>query len=399
MKSILVLTNIYPCSDLPKGYTPVVHYFVREWVKMGYNIRVINYDVNFPSLYYKLTRCINNRIASKTGSVVKKSATKDKIYQLEGVNVYRISVKKLIPHSLCSNKEIDKAYKKSIEYLKNESFLPDIVISHWANPCVLLMSMFKEKFKVPTCYVAHGVNELCVFGPKTQKLLESIDIIGCRSEHIKKGIKLKYKTDIPMFNCYSGIPEEYVNVDKIKNINDIRNFIYVGTLIKRKYPATIIPALKRAYHNEKFIMNYVGEGNEREAILKISQSNGVAENIVLHGRLQRNQVVELLDKNEVFIMISKNETFGLVYLEAMARGCITIASRNEGFDGIIQDGVNGFLCEAGNSDELYNVICKIRSLSKEKIQKISTNAQYTAHNLTDTNAANMYLKNLNKLLQ
>lgn len=398
MKSILVLTNIYPCSDLPKGYTPVVHYFVREWVKMGYNIRVINYDVNFPSLYYKLTRCINNRIASKTGSVVKKTATKDKIYQLEGVNVYRISLKKLIPHSLCSSKEINKAYKKSIEYLKNESFFPDIVISHWANPCVLLMSMFKDKFKVPTCYVAHGVNELSVYGSKTQKLLESIDIIGCRSEHIKIGFKLKYKTDIPIFNCYSGIPEEYVNVDKIKEINDISNFIYVGTLIKRKYPANIIPALKRAYHNEKFIMNYVGEGKEKEAILKISKSNGVSENIVLHGRLQRNQVVELLDKNEVFIMISKNETYGLVYLEAMARGCITIASRNEGFDGIIQDGYNGFLCEAGNSDELYSVICKIRSLSKETIQEISTNAQHTARNLTDTKAANMYLENINKLL-
>ena len=399
MKNILVLTNIYPSSDLPKEYTPVVHYFVREWVKMGYNIRVINYDVNFPSFYYKLTKCINNIIASKTGSVIKKAATKDKIYQLEGVNVYRISVKKLIPHSLCSSKEVYTAYKKSIEYLKNESFLPDIVISHWANPCVLLMSMFKEKFKVPTCYVAHVANELSVYGSKTQKLLESIDIIGCRSEYIKKEFKLRYKTNLPMFNCYSGIPEEYVNIDKIKNINDIRNFIYVGTLIKRKYPATIIPALKRAYHNEKFIMNYVGEGNEKEAILKISQSNGVAENIVLHGRLQRNQVVELLDKNEVFIMISKNETFGLVYLEAMARGCITIASRKEGFDGIIKDGVNGFLCEAGNSDELYNVICKIRSLSKEKIQEISTNAQYTARNLTDTKAANMYLENLINLLR
>ena len=38
-------------------------------------------------------------------------------------------------------------------------------------------------------------------------------------------------------------------------------------------------------------------------------------------------------------MISSSETFGLVYLEAMAAGCITIASRDEGFDGIIKDGV------------------------------------------------------------
>ncbi len=36
-------------------------------------------------------------------------------------------------------------------------------------------------------------------------------------------------------------------------------------------------------------------------------------------------------------MISKNETCGLVYIEAMAVGCIMIASKNEGFDGIIND--------------------------------------------------------------
>ena len=35
MKQILVLTNVYPAPDIPKGYTPVVHYFVREWVNMG----------------------------------------------------------------------------------------------------------------------------------------------------------------------------------------------------------------------------------------------------------------------------------------------------------------------------------------------------------------------------
>ena len=64
----------------------------------------------------------------------------------------------------------------------------------------------------------------------------------------------------------------------------------------------------------------------------------------------------MLKQHDVFIMISKNETFGLVYLEAMAVGCITIASRQEGFDGIIKHGYNGFLCEAGNQEELEKLI-------------------------------------------
>jgi len=47
MKNILILTPIYPAPDIPKTETPVVHYFTREWVKIGYNVRVIHYVLNF----------------------------------------------------------------------------------------------------------------------------------------------------------------------------------------------------------------------------------------------------------------------------------------------------------------------------------------------------------------
>ena len=98
-----------------------------------------------------------------------------------------------------------------------------------------------------------------------------------------------------------------------------------------------------------------------------------------------------VDKSQVFVMISQGEAFGLVYLEAMARGCITIASRGEGFDGIIKDGINGFLCEAGNADELASIISKIRKMSNDSLQFISKKAKSTAESLTDVKAARYYI--------
>lgn len=68
-------------------------------------------------------------------------------------------------------------------------------------------------------------------------------------------------------------------------------------------------------------------------------------------------------------MISKAETFGLVYLEAMSMGCLTVASRHEGMEGIIEDGVNGFLCNAGDEFELAQVINKINNLSQKRLIK------------------------------
>ena len=37
-KNILVLSHVYPGAGVPDTFTPVVHYFVKEWIKMGYNV-------------------------------------------------------------------------------------------------------------------------------------------------------------------------------------------------------------------------------------------------------------------------------------------------------------------------------------------------------------------------
>lgn len=38
----------------------------------------------------------------------------------------------------------------------------------------------------------------------------------------------------------------------------------------------------------------------------------------------------------MFTLISDDETYGMVYIEAMLQGCLTIASRKGGFDGIMK---------------------------------------------------------------
>ena len=96
-------------------------------------------------------------------------------------------------------------------------------------------------------------------------------------------------------------------------------------------------------------------------------------------------------------MISKDEAFGLVYLEAMGAGCIVIAAKNEGFDGIIEHGVNGFLCTAGDSDELTKLISHINQLSVQELNLISNNAINTAHLLTDDIVARNYLISVNMI--
>ena len=172
-------------------------------------------------------------------------------------------------------------------------------------------------------------------------------------------------------------------------------FTFVGTLINRKYPEAIIHALNN-YDNRNYTINYVGEGELDGYLKQLAEKYDMSDHINFLGRLPREQVMEILKDTDCFVMISKFETFGLVYLEAMANGCITIASRDEGIDGIIKDGVNGFLCEAGNWLELRKIINHINMLSDVEKQLISMNARKTAYKMTDSNVANTYYHFINQ---
>ena len=48
---ILILTSEYPNPNSTFD-TPVVHYYTKEWVKLGHEVRVIHFRSVFPSVFY-----------------------------------------------------------------------------------------------------------------------------------------------------------------------------------------------------------------------------------------------------------------------------------------------------------------------------------------------------------
>lgn len=78
----------------------------------------------------------------------------------------------------------------------------------------------------------------------------------------------------------------------------------------------------------------------------------------------------------------------------MANGCITIAAEKEGFDGIIQHGINGFLCKAGDEKALYNLMCQIKFMDEQTLSTIRVNAIKTAQKMTESIIAEKYLNDV-----
>lgn len=130
---------------------------------------------------------------------------------------------------------------------------------------------------------------------------------------------------------------------------------------------------------------------------KVCEQYGISDNVAFLGQINRNDIIDWYDKSDCFVMISDHEVFGLVYLEAMSRGCITIAGDNGGMVGIIEDGVNGFLCKPGDSEALADIIRRINNMTVEERREMSRKARQTALEFTDNKVAQYYLENVTKL--
>lgn len=392
--NILLVSSNYPGSDIPKDITPVAHYFAKEWVSKGHSVHVIHCQTVFPSFLYPILKLFRKKIMNKYGGSFLLEKLNNRDYNIDGVNVHRRTFFKIAP----SFPFLDVTTKKStcifIKELIGINFFPDVIAVHWDEPGYHVIKILKEYYKKPILFVAHGVSKLTKHSKEAFPL---IDTIGYRSLPIKKGIEKRFNAYCKTyFMCYSGIPSKLIPENCLPVYNREEICTYVGTLVARKHPDTLIRAVSK---NPKYNLNFIGDGAMRDSLQALSTELNIINRVRFYGRIPREKVCEVLAKTKVFVMVSKNETFGLVYIEAMANGCITIASRNEGMDGIIIDGVNGFLCKAGDEVELASILKKISLMTDYELNDMSYKARETANDLTDEKVGDIYLQEMAKLVE
>lgn len=388
--NILMISHVYPGAGTPETFTPVVHYFTREWVKMGHNVIVVNISTYFPWICYHLPSFVKSWLTNRFQTVLPDRPLNKAIdFEYEGVSVIRIPVFKRRPSMVVKYEKQDEQLKYILAKLEERDFTPDVVAGHWLNP-IYLVAKLKEHYHCRSSLVLHGMGEMERY-PDFEHLANAIDIWGLRSQRMIPEFQQRLGKNRRFFICASGIPSSIINENAdLRRWND--DYIYVGFLLDRKYPEVPMKVLREEYQGEHFSYTIVGGGVKEKELHEIHVQMGRDERIRIVGRRSRPEVVNYMDKTDCFIMISRNEVFGLVYLEAMARGCIVVASRGEGMTGIIEDGVNGFLCNSGDSKELAEVIRRIRRLSVEEKVAIRMRGIKTASLYTDSRCALRYLE-------
>lgn len=368
--NILFISQLYPLEENSNKSTPALHYFVREWAKNN-TVKVIR-----PHYYYE-----------------KEIVPADKRSTIDGVEIYSFKPLWLpiIKKSIISKKKI----------LQLIDFTPDIIVCH-KNTAYLPFLFLKQHFNVPFVAGIHTTDILfskkSVFKKRQQKAFKNTDLLVYRS----KAIRNLFLKSFPEYESHlshianSGVPENII-INKKKYVEtNIKKILYVGTLIERKNATKILTAL--ANLPIKFEFSIIGEGENLNKIQKLASELKIQDNITLKGFLPREKVFEQMDNHDFFIMPSINETFGLVYLEAMARGMIVVGMKNTGVDGIIKDGINGFLCEDDSQNNITSKINEVLEQDTNKLQSVINESLQTIKDHTDKKAADSYLQALKNLV-
>lgn len=401
MAKILFITPMWYEEATPTD-AKVCNYFVDEWGKQGNEIVVIHYRSKFPKLYLlvcNLLPALSKFICGDSSDYSKE--TNDVRYDHNGILILSNPISKYIPHGRFMKSVLDKEGQKLIAELDSIGFVPDAIIGHFCNPTIEIIERIKTQFPdAKTAVVFHEGSETIsrIIGKNAEKRLNQIDVLGYRSLSIQRSIEQTYKLINKRFICYSGISSPFLKQEThLRKWEDapLRSFLFVGRMVNYKHPYCIAEALYSIYQNKGFTMRYIGkDGTATKSTIEFVRNKEMGKVVHFLGQINRNDIIQWYDKSDCFIMISDNEVFGLVYLEAMARGCITIAGSNGGMEGIIKSGENGFLCTPGNVQELTSIIKRINEMSAEEKARISENAKQTAKYYSDRKVAELYLNNI-----
>ena len=116
-------------------------------------------------------------------------------------------------------------------------------------------------------------------------------------------------------------------------------------------------------------LTIAGDGPERQNLEELTRTLGVTDRVSFVGQLAPDKVHNLMRSHDVFLATSnRKEGWGATINEAMASGCVVVASDEMGSAPyLIKDGRNGHLFDSGSEDDfLGKVRCVLDDPKKSR---------------------------------
>ena len=284
--------------------------------------------------------------------------------------------------------------------------------------------LLAKQYNIPLVHTYHTMYEDYIhyitkgyFNKSSKKLVEYLTRFYCETTATELIVptnkiyklfieKYKYKKNIHIIPTGIEVERFYQEKAIDSNTNELRKTIglskkdfvilFVGRLAEEKNVEFLIDAQKKLsdkHNNIKLII--VGDGPDKEKYEVYSKSLGLENNVIFTGKASWEDMPYYYHVTTVFATASKTETQGLTVIEAMAASKVPVCMRDEAFQSMVTEDLNGLFFE---TEEEY--IEKILFLydNKKELQYLDKQARIQAEHYGSKNYADRALEVYNRAI-
>lgn len=376
--NILVVTGYELYQDFSSSF---VHAQAAAYAAMGHRVRVIAW------IAYGKPDWDNNRFSDSQRTVDGVQISTMRTLSFSNYGAWG-------PNTVCS---LWALRRKERGLLKE--FTPDIIHAHFLGRSIRLGAWLKKRLGVPLVATTHGGDTFVPFSngqfAALKAAADQADHLVCVSSLLKRRME----------DCGAAVPMSVIlNGFRVKSAAPNPNkpplsLVQAGYLVARKKADVTIRAfaMLRKKHPEA-TLDIIGSGSELARFQALCGELGVLEAVRFHGFLPNPRLMDELAKARFFVMPSINEGFGIVYLEAMASGCVTVGTEGEGIADLIVSGENGFLVPPDDPEAIARAVewCLDHP---EEADAVAERGRRDALGLTWENNAAQYIRLFESLIK
>ena len=287
---------------------------------------------------------------------------------------------------------------------KIKSWKLDVIHSQTEFAIGTFARIFAKQYNIPLVHTYHTMYEDYIyyitkgyFEKSSKKLLEYFTRFYCETTATElivptnktyRLFKEKYKFEKNINIIPTGIEVERFFKENIKKDDcielkktlkiDKKDFVllFVGRLAEEKNVEFLIKCqqiINQKHKNIKLLI--VGDGPGKEEYEGYTKKLGLNKNIIFTGKTAWGEIPYYYHIANAFVTASKTETQGLTIIEAMASNVVPVCMRDEAFQSMVTEDLNGLFFET--EEEYINSILKLFK-NREELEKLSKQARIQA---------------------
>ncbi len=267
-----------------------------------------------------------------------------------------------------------------------------VIHAHWLFPqgLIALFSRALARRRVKVLCTSHGGDLYGLKGP-VFKRIKRIVAAGCdhltvvsQSMHgdlVKLGIDSQKISVIPM-----GVDLQHRFIPP-SDPPAAQMLLFVGRLVEKKGLRYLLEAIpKIAERFPQVHLTIVGDGPDRIGLEKISGQLGLRGRVEFLGALPNERLPCIYQRAGIVVFPSvvsgdgDREGFGLVLVEAIGCGCVTVVTDLPAMMDIVQDGKTAIVVRQKRPNEIASAVIRILSNPKLKSSMVFEGRQHVIKN-------------------